>query len=118
MATAKRLPSSRLSLPRRILRVALALGLVLALLLAWFWTEARAYALTGTAFGARMSCACRYVQGRSLESCRQDSEPGMALVFLSDDAEAKAVTATVFPIARATATYRPGWGCLLEPWRG
>ena len=40
----------------------------------------------------------------------------MEVVFLSEDAEAKSVTARVPLIASATATYREGFGCLLEPW--
>ena len=42
----------------------------------------------------------------------------MEVVFLSDDPETKSVTARVPLIAGATATYREGFGCVLEPWKG
>jgi hypothetical protein len=38
-------------------------------------------------------------------------------VFLSDDADTKSVTARVPLLASATARYREGWGCLLDPWK-
>lgn len=116
MATAKR--STPQSAPgRRIgLQVVLAL-VVLAAAAAWFYREPIAgYTTTGTAFGARTACSCRYIAGRGLEDCEKDFEPGMELVFLSDDPEAKSVTARVPLIASATATYREGFGCVLEPW--
>jgi hypothetical protein len=43
-------------------------------------------------------------------------ESGMGAVFLSEDAERKSVTARVPVMASATATYRKGWGCVLEKW--
>ena len=76
------------------------------------------YARTGAAFGARTACSCRYVAGRALKDCKKDFEPGMWPVFLSDDAAANAVTARVPPLARDTARFVPGYGCLLDPWKG
>ena len=38
--------------------------------------------------------------------------------MLSEDVPAKTVTARFPLIASETATYRPGLGCQLEPWRG
>jgi hypothetical protein len=70
----------------------------------------------GTAYGARVACSCRYVGGRGLEDCRKDFEPGMGLVSLSEDSEAKSVTASVPLLASQTATYREGYGCVLERW--
>ena len=92
-----------------------ALGLIAVLLLAWNWSALRAQAQVGAGFGARVTCSCRYVEGRSLGSCRGDKEPGMALVMLSDDPEARTVKAGVPLLASRTARYRQGWGCLLEP---
>ena len=40
----------------------------------------------------------------------------MELVFLSDQPDENAVTAYVPLLASETATYREGYGCLLEPW--
>ena len=115
MATAKRSTRDR----RRIWPQALVALAVLVAGVAWFYREPiDGYTTTGTAFGARTACSCRYVAVRSLEDCEKDFEPGMALVFLSDDEEAKSVTARIPLIASETATYREGYGCLLEPWNG
>lgn len=74
------------------------------------------YAGAGTAYSARVACSCRYVAGRSLEDCGKDQLAGMELVMLSEDAEAKSVTAT-FPLVQSdTAIYRSGYGCVLQPW--
>lgn len=71
---------------------------------------------TGTAYGAHIACSCRHIGGRSLEDCEKDFEPGMELVGLSEDAEARSVTASIPLVARQTATFREGQGCVLEPW--
>ena len=92
-----------------------AIALALFLLLAWNWAAMRARAAVGAGFGARVTCSCRYVEGRSMESCKGDKEPGMALVTLSDDPESRSVEASVPLLASRTARYRKGWGCLLDP---
>ena len=63
-----------------------------------------------------MACSCRFVAGRSLEDCAKDKLPGMEAVTLVDDPEAKSVTARFPLVAEATATYREGYGCVLEPY--
>lgn len=73
-------------------------------------------ALTGASFGARIACSCRFVEGRPLDQCKSDFEPGMSMVMLSADEGAKSVTARVPLIAAQTATFRPGEGCVLEKW--
>ena len=104
---------------KRLRRRAMWLGLALiALLLAWFWAPLHAYARTGASYGARVACSCRYLGGRELGDCRKDFEPGMELVMLSEDPAAKSVTARFPLISSQTATYRPGFGCQLEPWQG
>lgn len=113
MATVKQNPATRSPWRRR----ALLLGLVLiGILLAMFWQPLNGYARTGAAYGARVACACHYVGGRSLKDCRKDFEPGMELVMLSADSEARSVTARFPLLASETATYRAGPGCQLEPW--
>ena len=115
MATAKRSTPGR----RRIWPQVLLALVVLVAGLAWFYRAPIAgYTTAGTAFGARTACSCRYVAGRALEDCEKDFEPGMELVFLSDDPETRSVTATVPLLASATARYREGFGCVLEPWEG
>ena len=122
MATAKRSrgPSiARSTGRRRIWPRALLVLVVLGGGAAW-WYRAPivGYSTTGAAFGARTACSCRYVAGRPIGDCEKDFEPGMELVFLSDDPETKSVTARVPLLASATARYREGYGCLLEPWDG
>jgi hypothetical protein len=105
-------PTSRFR--RRILLLGLAL---LGALLAWFWGPINAYARTGAAYGARVACSCRFVGGRELGDCEKDFEAGMELVMLSENVEAKSVTARFPALASQTASYRPGLGCQLEPWQ-
>ncbi|MFY7838450.1 MAG: hypothetical protein ACOVQ0_19430 [Novosphingobium sp.] len=98
----------------RIVLVVLALVLIA---LAVFWSSIRSYAMTGTSYGARVACSCRYAGGRDLSDCRKDFEPGMELVSLSEDSDAKNVTARFALMFSQTATYKEGWGCVLEPWK-
>lgn len=109
MATA----NTRITWPRALL----AAVAVIAVLGFAFRVPLRGYARTGAAFGARTACACRYIAGRTLKDCKKDFEPGMWPVFLSDDVEASVVTARVPAIARDTARFVPGYGCLLDPWK-
>ena len=98
------------------LKVALVLLVALAAL-GWFYrAPLYGYAETGAAVGARNTCACRYIAGRSLKDCKKDFEPRMEAVFLSDDEDTKSVTGYVPLIASETAHYRKGYGCVLEPW--
>ena len=76
------------------------------------------YAEVGTAYGARVACSCRFVAGRSMEDCEKDKLGGMELVTLVDNPQAKSVTARFPLVASATATYRQGYGCVLEKWDG
>ena len=113
MATAKRSISDR----RRIWPQVLLAIVVLVAGMAWFYRAPIAgYSTAGAAFGARTACSCRYIAGRDLADCEKDFEPGMEVVFLSRDDEEKSVTARVPLLASATATYRDGFGCMLEPW--
>ena len=114
MATAK--PIIAQPRRRRWLKVLLITAIVAALALAWFWRPLRANARTAASYGAHVACSCRYIGGRSLADCRKDFEPGMGPVTLSEDVEAKSVTARYLLLARQTATFRQGQGCMLEPW--
>ena len=89
---------------------------VLAGMIVLAWPRVEGYAMTGSAYGARVACSCRFVGGRPLGDCRKDFEPGMDLITLSEDTAARSVTARFPMVARQTATYREGWGCVLEPW--
>ncbi len=90
----------------------LAIGVV-----AWNYREpAQGYANVAVSYSARVACSCRFVAGRSLEDCEKDKLEGMELVTLADNPERKSVTARFPLIADATATYREGFGCVLEEW--
>ena len=99
----------------------LVLGVLIAIVFATGWTyreSAEGYARVSTAYSARVACSCRFVAGRSLEDCRKDKLAGMEAVTLRDNPEAKSVTARFPLVAEATATYREGYGCVLEPYEG
>lgn len=96
--------------------LALALGLV-AVFIA-FREPIRGYAGIATAYSARVACSCRFVAGRSLGDCAKDKLAGMELVTLVDDEAARSVTARFPLMSSTTATYREGYGCVLEKWGG
>ncbi|BBC71395.1 conserved hypothetical protein [Altererythrobacter sp. B11] len=113
MATAK----NRSIGPNRHWPRILLLAVVLLAVLGWYYqAPIRGYTTLGTAFGARTACSCRFVAGRSLSDCKKDFEPGMEMVFLSEDEAAKSVTARVPLIASETARFRRGYGCVLDRW--
>lgn len=92
------------------------LAVVIAAALYIYREPIRGYANVGTSYAARVACSCRFVAGRSLTDCEKDKLGGMELVTLVDNLEAKSVTAR-FPLVTAnTATYRDGFGCVLETW--
>lgn len=95
------------------------IALALAGLAWWHWGAGlRDDATAGTAYLARVACSCRYVGGRSLKDCEKDRLAGMEIIRLSEDPNFKSVTASTPLIASATASYREGYGCLLEEWEG
>jgi len=114
MATVNPALSGRSRRWRRLVLLALVLA---AALLAWNWRPLTGFAVTGASYAARVGCSCRFVGGRSLSDCRKDFEPGMELVTLSEDVQAKSVTARFPLLSSQTATFRKGEGCRLEPWR-
>ena len=94
-------------------------AIVLAVLAGAGWhyvTPARAYAHAATSYSARVACSCRFVAGRSLEDCEKDKLAGMEFVTLVEDPSTRTVTARFPLIAVDNATYREGFGCVLEKW--
>jgi len=81
-----------------------------------FRTEIAGYGAISSAYSARVACSCRFVAGRPLEDCAKDKLAGMEAVTLVEDVETKSVTARFPLVASATATYREGYGCVLEPY--
>lgn len=108
MATAKRRTGNRL------VWIGVAVVVLLALWAA-FGSAAMGYGHAAAAYSARVACSCRFVAGRGLEDCGKDKLAGMELVSLSEDAEAKAVTARML-VVRETARLQKGYGCVLDRW--
>ncbi|MGE4411677.1 MAG: hypothetical protein AB7D33_14050 [Sphingobium sp.] len=81
----------------------------------WKWSEWRAAAAAGSAYAARITCSCRYVEGRSAKNCARDVADDASLVFLSERPEEKEIVGRVPFLGRATAKFRPGYGCLMQP---
>lgn len=117
MATAKKAARpSGYRKPRRWPRILLVLGAIGAFF-AWYYGETlMSQAVTGTAYGARVACSCRFIGGRELADCEKDFEPGMGLVSLSEDQDARSVTASVPLLSSQTATFKEGYGCVIEKW--
>lgn len=94
----------------------LALLVGLAVLWWFYGAQATGYAQTGTSYMAHIGCSCRYIEGRDLDSCKTDKMDGMALVTLSDNPDNMSVTARFPLLSSQTATYRKGYGCVLQQW--
>ncbi|MBR0554003.1 hypothetical protein [Stakelama marina] len=103
---------------RRILQF--AIGIVLLLAVAGF-TYVRSMTPKlelGVGYAARVACGCRYIEGRPLNSCPTDFEPGMEPIRLKDDPATRTVTAYVPLIASRSATFDPVLGCQPQPFKG
>ena len=92
-----------------------AIGLLLVLLLAFFWNLSfiRGMSNVGSAYGAHIACSCRYIEGRDMKSCEGDKEDGMEIVSFTDDPDKKRVTASVPFFAKEVAEYRGEFGCII-----
>lgn len=93
----------------------LVFAALFAIFAIWKFPSFKAQAELGSAYAARVGCSCRYVQGRSLESCQSDFEPGMEIVSLSEDPATKTVTGSVPLLASRSARFAGASGCLLRP---
>jgi hypothetical protein len=94
---------------------AIVLAVLFAIFAIWKFPSFKAQAELGSAYAARVGCSCRYVQGRSLESCQSDFEPGMEMISLSEDPATRTVTGSVPLLASRSASYAGASGCLLRP---
>lgn len=97
---------------RRIAAYAAATVLILGLIwLALNFGGIKSQARLGASYAAHVACSCRYIEGRDLNSCRSDFEPGMELVSVADDPVHKRIIATVPLLAKAVAERRGANGC-------
>jgi hypothetical protein len=94
---------------RKRIVIAVVALLVVALLIGG--RRLRKLAVIGTGYAAEQTCACMFISGRSLDSCRGDLErPAQRFVTLEPgDHEVHARTL----VASALARYEPGFGCML-----
>lgn len=72
----------------------------------------------GVGYAARVACGCRFIEGRTLASCRSDFEKGMEPIQLSENPADKSVTASVPLIASRTARLDPLLGCQPDRYTG
>jgi len=94
---------------------AVALLAAIAVFAAWKWNDWRAGAAAGSAYAARITCSCRFVEGRSAESCAGDIADNSRLVFVTEKPEEKEIVGRVPLLGRASARFKPGYGCLMQP---
>lgn len=80
----------------------------------WYYPILKAQAEVGSAYAARIGCSCRYVQGRDLDSCKTDFEPGMEIIAVADDPATRTVTGSVPLIASRSARLEGDSGCVLQ----
>lgn len=100
---------------RRNVRLAgiVALVILLGAVIAWKRYRVSALLETGVGYGAQQTCACLWISGRTLESCKTDLDP-LARKLVSIRVGANEVTASGFGLASATASYEKGFGCSLR----
>ena len=100
---------------RRNVRLAgfVALVILLGAVVAWRRYRVSALLDAGAGYSAQQTCACLWVSGRTLESCKTDLDP-LARKLVSIRVGVNDVTASGFGIATATATYEKGFGCSLR----
>lgn len=100
----------------KIIKTGIGLLLVAGVaLVIWRWPHWRASGEAGSAYAARITCSCRYVEGRSAESCAHDIKGDASLVSITDIPEEKAIVGTVPLLGKAKAIYKAGYGCLMQP---
>ena len=104
--------SNRIGMVKWAVAVLLGAAVLLAV---WKWSEWRAAAAAGSAYAARITCSCRYVEGRSAQSCAGDVADDAGLVLITEKAQEKEIIGRVPLLARAAAKFKPGYGCLMQP---
>ena len=100
---------------RRNVRLLVLVAVVILLAAAFAWRRFRVSGLleAGAGYSAQQTCACLWVSGRTLESCKTDLDP-LARRLVSIRVGADEVTASGLGLATATAAYEKGFGCSLR----
>ncbi len=108
-------PNSHAKSPMNKWRIAKYAGIGLLSLLILFlifnFATLKGFAALGSNYAAHVTCSCRYIEGRDMASCANDTEPGMELVNVTDDPRNKRITASVLFLAEAVAERRGEFGC-------
>lgn len=100
--------------PRNVLRLGLvAFGILLVAAGAWKRFRVSGLLAAGAGYSAQQTCACLWVSGRKIESCKTDLDP-LARRLVAIRVGVDEVTASGLGIATATATYEKGFGCSLR----
>ena len=92
-ATSKAGPKARQPRFKTLKTIVAALAVIAVLWLVWNWNSIKGQARLGAAYGAHITCSCRYIEGRDMASCETDKEKGLEIVRLSDDPENKRIYA-------------------------
>lgn len=111
-ATSKQERRGPIGAGKAVRLIALLLLVLFACWLIWNWTSLKGQAKLGAAYGAHITCSCRYIEGRDMASCETDKEAGMEMVNLSDDPANKRIYASVPFLAEAVAERRGNFGCV------
>jgi hypothetical protein len=98
---------------RKWLLLAIAGIVTVAIIAAWSVFRVSELAQIGAGYAAEQTCACLFVGGRSLESCRGDLDP-LTHWFVSVRLGPDQVTASSLGLAKATARYEKNFGCTLQ----
>ena len=105
-------PKASFTIGQKIKYAAIAVVALLLLWLVFSFADIKAQAKLGVSYASHLACSCRYIEGRPLDACTKDFEPGMEMVSLTDDPAKKRVTASVPLLASAVAERRGEFGCL------
>ena len=98
-----------------LIGVPIAILLVLAIAVIGYALSQKPKMELGVGYGARVACGCRYIEGRPLDSCYKDFEPGMEVIRLSDNPRTRTVTASVPLLVSRSVRFDPELGCQPEP---
>jgi hypothetical protein len=90
-----------------------AFAILLAAAGAWRRFRVSGLLAAGAGYSAQQTCACLWISGRTLESCKTDLDP-LARRLISIRVGADEVTASGLGLATATAAYEKGFGCALR----
>jgi hypothetical protein len=71
----------------------------------------RKLAVIGAGYAAEQTCACMFVSGRTLDSCRGDLESMAQRIVTIEPRDREIHTRTL--LSSATARFEPGFGCML-----